>query len=251
MPWISAVLTLRRLAEPHFVEGRDRGVVQNAHRRDDGRDGDELMWSIRERCNRVAGIEVGKSGVVAATQHTAPEMAPLGHEVDPGNAVSHVVVAVAHRRQQRVEVGDARRVDSHATGLDRDQPYGRVEHDTCQAHSADRRPEQRCVQIGADHDVVEPSASIIVIDTMCLPMEPSTWWFLPWMSLAMAPPMVTNLVPGVTGTKKPRGTMTCSSSSMLTPAPTVAHPAAGSRTMSPAPAASRTTRPPPFCAASP
>ena len=37
------------------------------------------------------------------------------------------------------------------------------------------------------------------------PNDPSTWWFLPWMSLAMAPPTVTKRVPGDTGTKKPRG----------------------------------------------
>ena len=42
------------------------------------------------------------------------------------------------------------------------------------------------------------------------------------MSLAIAPPTVTKRVPGVTGTKKPRGTRTRSSSSRLTPAGTVA-----------------------------
>ena len=61
----------------------------------------------------------------------------------------------------------------------------------------------------------------------CRPNEPSTWWFLPWMSLAMAPPTVTNRVPGVTGTNQPRGTITRSSSSRLTPAGTVAVPAPG------------------------
>ena len=50
-----------------------------------------------------------------------------------------------------------------------------------------------------------------------MPNEPSTWWFLPWMSLAIAPPTVTKRVPGVTGTKQPRGTSTRSSSSRLTP----------------------------------
>ena len=54
-----------------------------------------------------------------------------------------------------------------------------------------------------------------------MPNDPSTWWFLPWMSLAMAPPTVTKRVPGETGTKKPRGTATRSRSSRLTPAGTV------------------------------
>ena len=38
----------------------------------------------------------------------------------------------------------------------------------------------------------------------------------------MAPPTVTKRVPGVTGTNQPRGTITRSSSSRLTPAGTVA-----------------------------
>lgn len=45
------------------------------------------------------------------------------------------------------------------------------------------------------------------------------WWFLPWMSAAKAPPIVTKRVPGVTGTNQPAGTQTRSSSSRLTPAP--------------------------------
>ncbi len=40
----------------------------------------------------------------------------------------------------------------------------------------------------------------------CDPKVPAMWWFLPWMSLAMAPPRVTYLVPGVTGRNQPRGT---------------------------------------------
>ena len=61
-----------------------------------------------------------------------------------------------------------------------------------------------------------------------VPNEPSRWWFLPWMSLAIAPPTVTKRVPGVTGTNQPRGTMTPSSSSRLTPAGTVTVPAPSS-----------------------
>src|SRR5207253_2224594 len=41
----------------------------------------------------------------------------------------------------------------------------------------------------------------------CAPNVPARWWFLPWMSLAIAPPTDTCLVPGTTGRKKPRGTI--------------------------------------------
>ena len=52
----------------------------------------------------------------------------------------------------------------------------------------------------------EPSERTSSNWVMWQPKVPATWWFLPWMSLAMAPPRVTYLVPGVTGRKKPRGT---------------------------------------------
>ncbi len=38
-------------------------------------------------------------------------------------------------------------------------------------------------------------------DSTWLHHEPFLWWFLPWMSAAIAPPTVTWRVPGVTGTK--------------------------------------------------
>ena len=72
------------------------------------------------------------------------------------------------------------------------------------------------------------SASISRRRVTCVPNEPSRWWFLPWMSLAIAPPIVTKRVPGVTGTNQPRGTMMSSRSSRLTPADTVTVPAASS-----------------------
>ena len=53
---------------------------------------------------------------------------------------------------------------------------------------------------------------------------PSTWWFLPWMSAAMAPPTVTSRVPGVTGTNQPSGTRRSIRVCRLTPAPTVTWP---------------------------
>ena len=51
-------------------------------------------------------------------------------------------------------------------------------------------------------------------------------WFLPWMSLAIAPPTVTCWVPGTTGTIQPVGTSRGSSSPIVTPAPAVTVPPA-------------------------
>ena len=80
---------------------------------------------------------------------------------------------------------------------------------------------------------------------------PSTWWFLPWMSAAMAPPTVTSLVPGVTGTNQPSGTNRSMSVCRLVPAPTVTRPSSRSaRWTASNQVASRTT-PPAFWAASP
>ncbi len=83
---------------------------------------------------------------------------------------------------------------------------------------------------------------------------PSTWWFLPCTSLAMAPPTVTWRVPGVTSTNHPRGTTARRRASRLVPAPTVTRPAPGSTwatASSPCRPDSSTTRPPAFWAASP
>ena len=94
-----------------------------------------------------------------------------------------------------------------AAGLDREQPERGVEDHAGEAHAADRRPEQLGVAVGAELDDRGRRRACSDIRVTWLPNEPSTWWFLPWMSLAIAPPMVTNRVPGVTGTKKPRGTI--------------------------------------------
>ena len=40
-----------------------------------------------------------------------------------------------------------------------------------------------------------------------VPNVPARWWFLPWTSLATAPPSVTKRVPGVVGRNQPCGTM--------------------------------------------
>ena len=50
---------------------------------------------------------------------------------------------------------------------------------------------------------MRPSATSSSIDATWLPKEPAEWWFLPWMSGPMAPPMVTWRVPGSTGTHRP------------------------------------------------
>ena len=63
-----------------------------------------------------------------------------------------------------------------------------------------------------------------VIDATWEQKLPSTWWFLPWMSAAMAPPTVTRRVPGVTGTNQPSGTKRSIRVCRLTPAPTVITP---------------------------
>ncbi len=48
-----------------------------------------------------------------------------------------------------------------------------------------------------------PSAVSRSNDTTWLPKLPALWWFLPWMSEPMAPPIVTWRVPGRTGTHRP------------------------------------------------
>ncbi len=49
------------------------------------------------------------------------------------------------------------------------------------------------------------------------PNVPARWWFLPWMSFAMAPPTETQRVPGTTGRNQPCGTMSARISASVTP----------------------------------
>jgi hypothetical protein len=81
--------------------------------------------------------------------------------------------------------------------------------------------------------------------------EPSRWWFLPWMSAAMAPPTVTWRVPGLTGTNQPRGTKARIRESRLTPAPTRTTPASTSASNTVSRPVTSSTIPPAHCAASP
>ncbi len=59
--------------------------------------------------------------------------------------------------------------------------------------------------------------------------DPWAWWALPWMSLAMHPPTVTNFVPGVIMGKKPRGAKSSMMRARLTPDSQVRVPVASSK----------------------
>ena len=80
---------------------------------------------------------------------------------------------------------------------------------------------------------------------------PSRWWFLPWMSAAMAPPTVTIRVPGVTGTNHPRGSSRSIIDCTLMPAPTVMTPDPRSTWWMTSSQVVSSTTPPAFWAASP
>ena len=65
-----------------------------------------------------------------------------------------------------------------------------------------------------------PSAVSSSIERTWLPKLPALWWFLPWMSQAIAPPTVTWRVPGSTGTHSPNGSAARINWSRFTPAST-------------------------------
>jgi hypothetical protein len=88
-------------------------------------------------------------------------------------------------------------------------------------------------------------------DTTLSAKPPSRWWFLPWMSQAMHPPTVTNLVPGVTGTNQPNGSTARIRSCRLSPASTVIRPDVTAKSRTPRWAVMSSTRPPALSEASP
>src|SRR6185437_7632620 len=96
-----------------------------------------------------------------------------------------------------------------------------------------------------------PSAMSRSIDRTWLPKLPALWWFLPWMSQAIAPPTVTCRVPGRTGTHSPSGSAARISWSRLTPASTSTRWVSLSIVWILLSAVMSMTRPPPFWALSP
>ena len=96
-----------------------------------------------------------------------------------------------------------------------------------------------------------PSAVTRSIDRTWLPKLPFVWWFLPWMSAPIAPPIVTCRVPGSTGTHSPNGRAARISVSRLTPASTTATPVSASMEWTVARPVMSSTVPPAFCAGSP
>ena len=82
-----------------------------------------------------------------------------------------------------------------------------------------------------------------------LAKDPARWWFLPCTSAAIAPPIVTCLVPGETGTNQPCGSPATMSCSRLTPASQTATPVSGSRLRIWFSRAVEMTTPPADCAA--
>src|SRR5262245_37193485 len=99
--------------------------------------------------------------------------------------------------------------------------------------------------------LISPSAVSRSIDRTWLPKLPALWWFLPWMSQAIAPPTVTCRVPGSTGTHSPSGSAARISWSRLTPASTSTRWVSLSIVWILLSAVMSMTRPPPFCALSP
>ena len=61
--------------------------------------------------------------------------------------------------------------------------------------------EKSCELSTADNRCSFPSERSSVRASTWEPKVPRRWWFLPWTSLAMAPPRVTNWVPGTTAGK--------------------------------------------------
>ena len=80
----------------------------------------------------------------------------------------------------------------------------------------------------AEHSRCAPSERTSSKRGIWHPKVPATWWFFPWTSLAIAPPTVTYLVPGVVGRNQPRGTAKSRMSARETPASQRNNPVCGS-----------------------
>jgi hypothetical protein len=142
--------------------------------------------------------------VVASHQDAAPERPAAGEAVDPGDGVAAEALLLLEAREDLFEVLPAPLDDAHPRRLERQERQACREDDAGQPHAADRGVERFGVlRRGAAERLARGEEE--VSSSTWRPIVPSTWWFLPWMSAASAPPTVTKRVPGTTGRKSRAG----------------------------------------------
>ena len=164
-----------------------------------------------------------------AGEHGPAELRAGGGGVEPGGGVAvGVVRAVGEQREQLVEVAGAVGVDDEVRRL------GAVQLDRRRARSRRSGPCRRrwprtARPRGRPASACGPRRPPVTrsIDSTWLPKLPLVWWFLPWTSAPIAPPIVTCRVPGSTGTHQPSGSAARIRVSRLTPPSTTATPRVG------------------------
>ena len=156
-----------------------------------------------ERGRRRGGRRAARR-VVAAHEEAAAKRPPRGEAVDPGDRVLvRVLGRVAQRRRTRR--GSKRSVSTSMNG-----PGMRYElrarpsvMSAGEPEAADGGREHSAFSSGEQTQARAVASAGARSGSTWRPKVPSRWWFLPCTSLAMAPPTVTNWVPGVTGRNQP------------------------------------------------
>ncbi len=176
------------------------------------------------------GLEIVLFGrVIALHEDAAAEVAAGGGEVDPAYGVLDVFALVGEVE----ELVDAVELDAFVVdfaGDDGLEAQGGPGDEAGEAEASDGCAEESAFWVGVQRRCV-PSVRMSSNWVMWQPKVPAMWWFLPWMSLAIAPPRVTYFVPGVTGRKKPRGTAKSRIWARVIPASAVRRPVSGSKLM--------------------
>ena len=118
--------------------------------------------------------------------------------------VGFAAVEVNGDRFVEVLGGDA--VGDEVRRFGRRHRDGGPQDDPGEAVAADGGPEQLGIlAVGGEVADLASRPSAGPSMRTWLPKLPALWWFLPWMSHAIAPPTVTCRVPGSTGTHSPNG----------------------------------------------
>ena len=216
------------------LNARDAQPVEQAVRRPRRRREQRLAASKRERVARAASAAGRRARAWSPRDSTErPSDAPLREAVDPRDRVAVVGRRPRACAPSRCRGRGSARCRPDQRRLDRQQPQRRLGDDAGEAHAAGGAPEQLGVGVGRDRRPT-PFGVCSTNDSTWLAKLPSTWWNLPWMSAAIAPPTVTWRVPGVTGTNQPSGTSERMSASRLTPASTRTTPRSRSMSRTPA-----------------
>ena len=147
-----------------------------------------------------------------------PRLLPVARQSTHDIVALEVVVGLHREVEPLVQRAEAHRLHVDERAGNAPQPELGPQDDAGEPETPDRRAEEVARSRPACKSGAAPSERMRAKRVTWRPKVPATWWFLPCTSLAMAPPTLTNFVPGVVGRNQPCGTAKSMISASVAPA---------------------------------